>query len=320
MTLIDAVAGDRVGSVADSCRSPRPPCWSRRWRSAAPAWLRPRLLPRRRRVRRRRSRHHGDTDVDVEADRIRRHASAPRRRPARLLRRRRGRSALAPQAVPPATGNNAVITVKVGGNRLTTAAVGGLAGVTLTLYDGNATAPDDPCHRASARTPACPTSTATAVGSSPNTQSRRCQPQPAVLGRADRRPRRLAAELLADHRPGRRPVRRHAVPVPDRDCARGRDHLQLRRLVHARHRQHRRHRVRWDLAEHQGQSGRPDEVRSQRRPDPRRVGLGEPVRCPPSRPPPPRSPTRWSARRPSWRCSPSPRPRRRPAPTTRTGR
>ena len=43
---------------------------------------------------------------------------------------------IVPQAVPPATGNNAVITVKVGGNRLTTAAVGPLAGVTLTLYDG----------------------------------------------------------------------------------------------------------------------------------------------------------------------------------------
>ena len=52
--------------------------------------------------------------------------------------------AAVPLAVPPATGNDAVITVKVGGNRLTTAAVAGLAGVTLTLYDGSATAPTTP--------------------------------------------------------------------------------------------------------------------------------------------------------------------------------
>ena len=40
------------------------------------------------------------------------------------------------EAVPPATGNNAVITVKVGGDRVSTSAVGSLAGVTLQLYDG----------------------------------------------------------------------------------------------------------------------------------------------------------------------------------------
>ena len=44
--------------------------------------------------------------------------------------------AVVPQVVPPATGNNAVITVKVGGDRASTSAVGGLAGVTLQLYDG----------------------------------------------------------------------------------------------------------------------------------------------------------------------------------------
>ncbi|MGH1561951.1 prealbumin-like fold domain-containing protein [Mumia sp. DW29H23] len=43
---------------------------------------------------------------------------------------------LAPQVVPPATGNNAVITVKVGGDRAGTTAVTNLAGVTLQLYDG----------------------------------------------------------------------------------------------------------------------------------------------------------------------------------------
>ncbi|MGV1027457.1 MAG: VWA domain-containing protein, partial [Dermatophilaceae bacterium] len=39
------------------------------------------------------------------------------------------------QAIPPATGNNAVITVKVGGNRTSLTAVGNLAGVTLGFYD-----------------------------------------------------------------------------------------------------------------------------------------------------------------------------------------
>lgn len=46
-------------------------------------------------------------------------------------------------AVPPATGNNAVITVKVGGDRTSGGGVSGLAGVTLQLFDG-ATAPTVP--------------------------------------------------------------------------------------------------------------------------------------------------------------------------------
>ena len=50
------------------------------------------------------------------------------------------------EAVPPATGNNAVITVKVGGDRVSTSAVGSLAGVTLQLYDGDQRA-DDACGR-----------------------------------------------------------------------------------------------------------------------------------------------------------------------------
>ncbi|MFF3065816.1 VWA domain-containing protein [Oerskovia sp. NPDC057915] len=41
-----------------------------------------------------------------------------------------------PFLVPPATGNNAVITVKVGSDRTSLVAVGPLAGVTLQLYDG----------------------------------------------------------------------------------------------------------------------------------------------------------------------------------------
>ena len=41
-----------------------------------------------------------------------------------------------PFVVPPATGNNAVITVKVGGDRTSLVAVGPLAGVTLQLYNG----------------------------------------------------------------------------------------------------------------------------------------------------------------------------------------
>ncbi|ROS78756.1 VWA domain-containing protein [Cellulomonas sp. PhB143] len=43
-------------------------------------------------------------------------------------------AAVAPLAVPPATGNDAVITVKVGGDRTSAAAVGNLAGVTLGLF------------------------------------------------------------------------------------------------------------------------------------------------------------------------------------------
>ncbi|HEY5117515.1 MAG TPA: hypothetical protein VIJ00_18475, partial [Nakamurella sp.] len=46
-------------------------------------------------------------------------------------------------AVPPATGNNAVITVKVGGDRVSTSGVTPLAGVTLRLYDGTS-APTTP--------------------------------------------------------------------------------------------------------------------------------------------------------------------------------
>lgn len=42
---------------------------------------------------------------------------------------------VAPQVVPPATGDNAVITVKVGGDRIGTQAVAPLAGVQLGLYD-----------------------------------------------------------------------------------------------------------------------------------------------------------------------------------------
>ncbi|MBO0899434.1 hypothetical protein J1G43_05595 [Cellulomonas sp. zg-ZUI22] len=51
--------------------------------------------------------------------------------------------AAAPLAVPPATGDNAVITVRVGADRQGTTGVSGLAGVTLQLYDGT-TAPTTP--------------------------------------------------------------------------------------------------------------------------------------------------------------------------------
>ncbi|WP_262848630.1 VWA domain-containing protein [Mumia quercus] len=50
---------------------------------------------------------------------------------------------LAPLAVPPATGNNAVITVQVGADRVGTTGVTDLAGTTLQLYDGT-TAPTTP--------------------------------------------------------------------------------------------------------------------------------------------------------------------------------
>ncbi|QCB94492.1 VWA domain-containing protein [Cellulomonas shaoxiangyii] len=47
-----------------------------------------------------------------------------------------GVPAAVPMAVPPATGDNAVITVRVGADRQGTTGVSGLAGVTLQLYDG----------------------------------------------------------------------------------------------------------------------------------------------------------------------------------------
>ncbi|MBO3088857.1 DUF7927 domain-containing protein [Cellulomonas dongxiuzhuiae] len=49
----------------------------------------------------------------------------------------------APMAVPTPTGNDAVITVRVGGDRVGTTGVTGLAGVTLQLYDGT-TSPTTP--------------------------------------------------------------------------------------------------------------------------------------------------------------------------------
>ncbi|MBD7917157.1 VWA domain-containing protein [Cellulomonas sp. Sa3CUA2] len=50
---------------------------------------------------------------------------------------------VAPMAVPTPTGNDAVITVRVGGDRVGTTGVTGLAGVTLRLYDGT-TSPTTP--------------------------------------------------------------------------------------------------------------------------------------------------------------------------------
>ncbi len=49
-----------------------------------------------------------------------------------------------PLAVPPATGNDAVITVKVGGDRVGQTAVDGLGGVRLQLYDGADGGPTTP--------------------------------------------------------------------------------------------------------------------------------------------------------------------------------
>ena len=49
-----------------------------------------------------------------------------------------------PLTVPPATGTNAVITVKVGGTATSSNAVTGLAGVTLQLFDGTASGPTTP--------------------------------------------------------------------------------------------------------------------------------------------------------------------------------
>ncbi|WP_211977827.1 hypothetical protein [Brevibacterium sp. W7.2] len=52
--------------------------------------------------------------------------------------------AVAPQSVPTPSGNNAVITVKVGGDRTAANSVSGLAGVTLRLYDGDSRGPSTP--------------------------------------------------------------------------------------------------------------------------------------------------------------------------------
>lgn len=52
--------------------------------------------------------------------------------------------AVAPQSVPTPSGNNAVITVKVGGDRTAANSVSGLSGVTLRLYDGGDSAPTRP--------------------------------------------------------------------------------------------------------------------------------------------------------------------------------
>ena len=49
-----------------------------------------------------------------------------------------------PLAVPPAIGNNAVITVKVGGDRIGTSGVTALAGVVLQLFDGGSLGPTTP--------------------------------------------------------------------------------------------------------------------------------------------------------------------------------
>jgi uncharacterized repeat protein (TIGR01451 family) len=56
--------------------------------------------------------------------------------------------------VPTASGNNAVITVKVGGDRTGASTVGPLAGVTLTLYDGTTT-PGSPISTSVVPTPTC---------------------------------------------------------------------------------------------------------------------------------------------------------------------
>ena len=50
----------------------------------------------------------------------------------------------APMVVPPATGDDAVITVQVGADRQGTRGVSGLAGVTLQLYDGGSGGPTTP--------------------------------------------------------------------------------------------------------------------------------------------------------------------------------
>lgn len=55
-----------------------------------------------------------------------------------------GDDAVAPLAIPSPTGDTAVITVKVGGDRTPSSAVGGLADVRLRLYDGGANGPTNP--------------------------------------------------------------------------------------------------------------------------------------------------------------------------------
>lgn len=55
-----------------------------------------------------------------------------------------GVKSVSPQSVPSATGNNAVITVKTGGDRIGASQVANLQGVKLRLYDGGSSGPSNP--------------------------------------------------------------------------------------------------------------------------------------------------------------------------------
>ena len=184
--------------------------------------------------------------------------------------------------MPPATGNNAVITVKVGGNRLTTAAVGRAGRRDPDAVRRRRTAPT---------TPAAGIGTNTCVSDVdgdcswiiPNTQTGGANNNRQFWVVQTGVPAGWLQNSSLITGPDGGPFgatpyrfRTGTALVNGTTYSSGGSFMLGTGNTRA-------DRIRRDLAEHQGQSGRPDEVRSQRRPDPRRVGLGEPVRCPPSR-------------------------------------
>ena len=179
-----------------------------------------------------------------------------------------------PETVPPATGNNAVITVKVGSERPSASAVNPLPGVTLQLFDGT-NAPTT-CGHGRLRHVRVRPERRLLVHRAEHAAGRRDEPGPALLGRPDGYAHRLVRSHSVRHR-RQRPVLVDPVPVPHRRSAPGRQHLRVvrhQRHVHARHGQHQQRRVRWHLAVVAQQPEPARHVRPQRRPRARRVGLG----------------------------------------------
>ncbi len=218
-----------------------------------------------------------------------------------------GPGAAVPNVIPPATGNNAVITVKVGGDRFGVNGVTNLAGVVLGFYAA-ATGGSPPLHLHVRR------------GRRLQHHGRRdpargSQPGPSILGSPDQRPIRLVHQRHAAHGPvdgGRH--RGDAVPVPDRSYAPGRQYLHLHRELHGGHRVEQQVGVRRHLAELAQQPGPAQYVRPAGGAGPRPVRVDGPVPCRNSSKPRTRSSTPSSAHR--RRC-PSSRSRTTHQPTVR---
>ena len=184
--------------------------------------------------------------------------------------------AVTPQVVPPATGDNAVITVKVGGARLTQTTVGGLAGVHASASTTARRGPTVPAvglphehlHlRRRLATAASPFPTPRSAARTGTGGSGWCAPEsPDGFFRA-RRP---------GHGAGRRPVRRRRT-YQFRTGAQLRDGnvYSSGRQLHARHRRHGVPTASGGIWQNQReQPGAPAQVRAGRRAGPRRVRLG----------------------------------------------